>query len=619
MIIYIILALQLVLTNIDKVNVTRAAQSDYNVRFYHINLNVSDSSIYIEGFTRLIIEAEPGMQQINLDFSTRLSTDSVKINGQRAEYTHSLDKLVIERGENTGGLITAEVFYHGPGNTGINVSGIYNRSVSAWNKRVTWTLSEPYSAKNWFPCNQVLTDKADSVYVFLSTDKNLKAGSNGLLTNVVPLPDNRVRYEWKSRYPIAYYLISFAVSDYLDYSFYVRNTENTDSILVQNYIYNDSSYLNNNRTAINKTGDLLLLYSDLFGPYPFRNEKYGHCTAPFSGGMEHQTMTTLVSFSFLLVAHELAHQWFGDHVTCSSWQDIWINEGFASYAEYLANQYLVSQEVADDWMESTRDYVKSLPGGSIYVPSSFLTNEGRIFDSRLSYKKGAAVIHMLRHEIGNDSLFFGSLTSFLHKFGNGTASGEDFKMHLEEQTAMDFDQFFNQWYYGEGYPIHNINWEQKNDTLYISSLQTTSSGTAFFDVMLEFRLTGEDTDTIVSFRQASNYSTWKLYLPADIHTLQPDPNNWLIIDFATVARVKDSIDRNFRILPNPAKDKVTIKLRDPVGKFSLFVANTEGRILTKRTSSGQQEEIDVRQFPSGMYFVIIQYGQNTGYGKFIVN
>ncbi len=103
-------------------------------------------------------------------------------------------------------------------------------------------------------------------------------------------------------------------------------------------------YFKQNKAAIDKTGDLILLYSDLFGDYPFANEKYGHCVAPFGGGMEHQTMTTLVNFSFLLVAHELAHQWFGDFVTCSTWQDIWINEGFASYAEYLANQYLKSQE-----------------------------------------------------------------------------------------------------------------------------------------------------------------------------------------------------------------------------------------------------------------------------------
>ncbi len=90
--------------------------------------------------------------------------------------------------------------------------------------------------------------------------------------------------------------------------------------------------------------------------------------APSGGGMEHQTMTTLANFSFLLVAHELAHQWFGDYVTCKTWQDIWINEGFASYSEYLANQYLVSQTEADNWMVRTQNFVKSLPGGSVYVP-----------------------------------------------------------------------------------------------------------------------------------------------------------------------------------------------------------------------------------------------------------
>jgi hypothetical protein len=155
--------------------------------------------------------------------------------------------------------------------------------------------------------------------------------------------------------------------------------------------------------------------------------------------------------------------------------------------------------------------------------------------------------------------------------------------------------------------------------LYISSLQTASFDTPFFEVLIDFRVTGNGMDTLVSFRQTAGYSLWQVYLPGNVTSIQPDPGNWLLIDFASITNLDDGIGKGFRILPNPAKDKVTIRLEDPVSKFSLYVANTEGKILTRLDSSGQNEEIDVRRYPSGMYFVIIRYGQTTRYGKFIVN
>jgi aminopeptidase N len=229
----------------------------------------------------------------------------------------------------------------------------------------------------------------------------------------------------------------------MDYSFYIQKKNENDSILVQNFIYNNTTYFEQNKAAIDKTSDLILLFADLFGNYPFENEKYGHCIAPLGGGMEHQTMTTLANFSFLLVAHELAHQWFGDYITCSSWQDIWINEGFASYCEYISNQYLKSQEIADLWITNVQENVKSNPDGSVYIPENMIHDEDRIFDYRLTYNKGAAIIHMIRQEVGNDSLFE-TLASFIRKFKNGNASGLDFRDHLHVITGKDFTEFFNQ-------------------------------------------------------------------------------------------------------------------------------------------------------------------------------
>src|SRR5690606_34514429 len=132
------------------------------------------------------------------------------------------------------------------------------------------------------------------------------------------------------------------------------------------------------------TADFIELFSGLYGMYPFADEKYGHCMAPISGGMEHQTMTTQGFFEKSLTAHELAHQWWGDYVTCGTWANIWINEGFASYSEYLMLQNLFPSQAAGD-MQQRHTNIMSQAGGSVWVADS--TDESAIFDSRLVYNK----------------------------------------------------------------------------------------------------------------------------------------------------------------------------------------------------------------------------------------
>jgi aminopeptidase N len=596
----------------------------YNVLFYGFDLNVSDSSTYLSGSVSILLKSTVSqLQQVVLDFADELKTDSVMVNDSHSTYTHTLDELIVQLDQPLalGKKIMITVYYHGLGkNSGVS-SGIYNKYVSEWNKQVTWTLSEPFSAKDWFPCKQVLNDKADSVYIFLSTDNRLKAGSNGLLTAEVPLPDNRVRYEWKSRYPIAYYLISFTVGDYMDYSFYLKDKTENDSLLIQNYIYNDSAYLTQNKAAIDNTADLISLFSDLYGNYPFSKEKYGHCVAPFGGGMEHQTMTTLVNFSFLLVAHELAHQWFGDDVTCATWQDIWINEGFASYSEYLAYQYLKSQDVANSWITNCHAYIKSEPNGSIYVPADDALDEDRVFDYRLSYRKGAAIIHMLRHEIDNDKVFFGALTGFLEHFRHSNATGADFRDYLETYTGMELDVFFDQWYYGEGYPIHHITWHHRNDTLYINSLQTVSSKTPFFNVLLEFKVSLNNSDTLISLRQTDSFNTWQVYLPGVVNAIEADPHQWLIYELASLTNVKPEGSTTFiKIAPNPVREKVIVEFAtSPTDNYTMYLAGSTGRIITIKKQTGRREVIDVDGYPSGIYFIILSNNHTTHIGKFIIN
>jgi aminopeptidase N len=594
---------------------------NYDVRFYFLDLNISDTSTYVEGHVAVHITVNDKTgQQIMLDMLDLLHADTVKANQKKAVFSHSGNMLnitipVLPAGDS---LVVIDVFYHGLGKNAGDLSGIYNKINASSNKRITWTLSESFHAMSWFPCKQSLTDKADSVYVFLSTDKNLKAGSNGVLTASKDLPDNRVRYEWKCRHPIDYYLISFAVGDYMDYSFYAP-VNDTDSVLVQNYIYNTTDYFNQNKSLIDNTSDLIKLYSGLYGDYPYKDEKYGHCVAPAGGGMEHQTMTTLVSFSFLLVAHELSHQWFGDYVTCKTWQDIWINEGFASYSEYLANQYLVSQTEADSWITRTQDYVKSIPGGSVFVPADFADNEDRIFDYRLTYAKGAAIIHMIRQEVGNDELFFKILREFLKRYRNGTATGNDFRDLCTEMTGKSFDRFFEQWYYGEGFPTLAVNWFHRNDTLYVRSLETPSATTPLFNSLVEYQVSLINHDTIITHRQESGLDNWQVYLHGQITSVNVDPNHWLLMNVAGISRIGSYQETHFVVTPNPARDKITLHFSDPVNNYKLYLSDSAGRILFTEVANGTEKIIDVSKLAKGMYFVIVNEKNEIFQTRFIKN
>jgi aminopeptidase N len=454
-----------------------------------------------------------------------------------------------------------------------------------------------------------LSDKADSAYIFLTCNNNLKAGSNGLLTNIVPLPGNKLRYEWKTYYPIDYYLLSFTVSTYQEYNLYAHPAGLTDSILVQNYLYDNSGYLPYFQSLIDQTPGFIELLSDLYGMYPFKDEKYGHCTAPIGGGMEHQTMTTLSSFSFELIIHELGHQWFGDHVTCSNWQDIWVNEGFATYTHYLGLQNLVSQTDADQEMLTIHSDIMTAADGSIYVPISQIADEARIFDYRLTYEKGAAIIHTMRFILNDDILFFNVLRNFQSTYGFNVASAEDFKNMITTMSGYDFTDYFNQWYYGEGYPTYNVAWNQQGNNLdFVLSQQTSMPGvTPFFKLPVEIKFLWSGGDTIIRFDNTQNYQLFSANIPHVIQSLEIDPNNWIINDVGSISlSTKDNLFQQLiKYYPNPVTDKINVEIpAEYLSKSVMFtITDVTGKQIMELNPLTDHLKIDTRNLNKGIYFI----------------
>ena len=319
---------------------------NYNIVYHRAEWEVSPDQYYIKGaITSYFKSKTDGLSQVVFDMSSNLTVDSVKQRGSKLNFTfiNKLITVTLSNSLSNGILDSVTIYYQGePADNGF---GSFATGFTG-NSPVLWTLSEPYGAMDWWPCKQSLSDKIDSMDIYVKSGKNYMVGSNGKLMSEIISGDFKTTH-WKTRYPIATYLVAIAVAEYT----VLRDTALVDDnhlVEILDYAYPES--VTEAQLTSDYTVQAVELFSNLFIPYPFYKEKYGHAQFGWGGGMEHQTMTFLCCFYDMLITHELAHQWFGDYVTCGSWKDIWINEGFATYCEVLALEHFNSESVTS-WKE----------------------------------------------------------------------------------------------------------------------------------------------------------------------------------------------------------------------------------------------------------------------------
>ncbi len=591
----------------------------YNMNFIHLDLIVNSGNTSIEGSALIHAQVlSETLDTIYLELNKDFSIDSMRLNGELIApvFEHSEIFILVDE-MYQGDEINLITYYHGiSSSSGGFFSGVTTAFNETYGKNVTWTLSEPFSARDWFPVRQNLNDKIDSVYQYYTCVDSEMVGSNGNLTEIVDNGDGTKTYKWQSNYPISYYLLSFAVSDYMEYNIYAKPAQMPDdSVLIQNFIYNDASCLNAHQSNIDMSTDMLELLSEKYGLYPFSEEKYGNCLAEIGGGMEHQTMTTIGSFSFGLNIHEMGHMWYGDNITCATWSDIWINEGFASYTEYLGAEFLQSQSTANSWMNSAHNYVMGESGGSVYVPEDevYYGNEWRIFDGRLSYKKGAAILHQIRYLINDDEVFFEAMQNYTEEFTGSIATGIDFKNSIAGYTNLDFDSYFDQWYFGEGYPTYSIEYSYNSTGLFIAISQTTSSSTPFFDLPLEIRLDlGYGEDTIIRVPITDNLSTIQTEITDDFIIMQIDPNNWIINQTGSIVVGTKALENNMELVvgPNPTHDFIQISFKESDTPKDILISDLSGRVM-RQFRTDKDVKLDISDLNSGYYIVKVTDGETT--------
>ncbi len=580
-----------------KTAVALPAEDLYDVNYVKLDLAMTNASTTISGSASTSAIASQPMNQYVFQLNPAFAIDSLRFNGalttasgSGTARTATLNSPLIK-----GQAFTVRVWYHGTpsAGSGFFTVGVLNGVSSLWGARVTCTLSQPYEAKDWWPCKQSLQDKIDSSDVWLTVDDTLKAGSNGLLKAVTSIPGAKKRYEWSSRYPIDYYLISASVGPYVDYSYYQHFSGSSDSMLVQSFIYNNPATLPFFRSNIDSVGLELDYFSQLFGRYPFWKEKYGHCMAPINGGMENQTMTTLGGFSGpffgTVPPHELAHQWFGDHVTCGTWGDIWLNEGFAGYSEYLFNEHFRGAAAARSWLATAhydaQNGVTSRPDSSVYVGDT--VDEQRIFDTRLTYNKGASVVHLLRYLAPSDSVFFASLRAYQQRYAFHTATTDSLRKTLQPFYKINLDTFFQDWIYGRGYPIYNARWNAGGGNACVRLTQTgTVAATPLYHLPVEVRFSGPQGDTTVRVNLTHAADSFGFHWSKPVTTVIVDPADWiphvtaslqqdptLVVTPAAISMV---VTPAFTVSPNPAHTQWLI---EGITKGSWRLCDLTGRVL----------------------------------------
>ncbi len=600
----------------NSLSVAQIAETErYNVHYYDLDLSMTNLNTSVSGTAEIHATANENLDSALFELFHTFTISEIRVNGTPVTYSRVNSAIKAPVNANTGDAFIIAVDYNGTPPTAatnpLGGSGMTNATSPSWGNKVTWSLSESFAAYEWWPCKQSLTDKADSSAVKLTVPNNCKGGSNGILENVVPLGNGTTRYEWKNRHMIDYYLISVAVAKYIEYNVYANPVGAPAPILIQNFIYDNPATLPNFQAEIDETVDFLELYSDLFGLYPFADEKYGHCMAPLSGGMEHQTMTTQGFFEKSLTSHELAHQWFGDNVTCASWTDIWVNEGFAAYSEYLMKEHLYPAETTQHLIDIHAN-IMSQPNGAVWVLDSL--NESRIFDGRLTYDKGAAIVHTFRFMVNDDATFFTALKNYQVHFKDSVAMGTDVQAELEAASGLDFTAAFDQWYYGEGYPTYSTRWNSVGSDLLLEITHTASASsvTPTFTNPLEIKFARSgQSDTTIRFDISSNLN--QFFVPA-IGTVTNisaiDPSNWIINKVGTtnhdvnfLAGLEEQMNvSSIQLFPNPSNSLITIQASQ---NCELSIYSTEGKTIGNHLVDGKLS-LDISAYRNGNYLFVFK-------------
>jgi aminopeptidase N len=510
---------------------TRELSTDTDVLHQNLDIEMVYSTDRISGSNTMTVKSlKNGLTQFTIRLRSQFAVTSCQVDGTNSSIStpgsNSYGRTItLPRAYNEGEVFTVYIAYNG---TAVS-RGFGSIEFTTINGQPgIFTLSEPYFAATWWPTKDgdfsQPGDNGDkfTMQLALTAPAAYVTASNGVLQGVDTLSGSRKRYRWASNYPIAPYLVSIGSTAYNTWT--LNYDYGTGTMPVQFYI-TPGSDSTGNRNAWSKCVDMLGVFRPVFGLYPFINEKYGMYEFVFGGGMEHQTITGQGTFSESVTAHELAHQWWGDAVTCKTWNHIWLNEGFASYGECIWDERKGGTVNGAALRSAINARKPSSVGGTVYV--SDVADINAIFSSTNSYNKGAWLVHMLRGVMGDDA-FFAGLANYRANREGGAATTEEMFSDMEEIAGYDLSWFMNQWVYSPGAPAYQYGWQtasingQNYLRLYLN--QNQSASYPVYTMPMEVRVNGVD------YKVWNDAKTEHFVIP--IHTaatsVSIDPDDWIL-------------------------------------------------------------------------------------------
>ncbi len=506
-------------------------QDRYDAKYYRLSLDLRDiegESITGDLLSRVLVTEGP-LDTLLFDLRDSMPVDSVLIDGVGTPYAQQdVDLTILPAAPlATGRTVEVRIYYHGhPAAAGFGAFGWWSHNGTP----IIWSLSEPEGAREWWPCKDRPDDKADSTDVYLRGPDWMVSTSNGRLVEETTNEDGSHTFHWRHRYPITTYLLCVTATNYqriVDRYF----PPTGDSMLIEHFVYPERYDAAVEDFSI--TPEAIGAFAERFGPYPFLNEKYGHTLFPWGGGMEHQTNTSygaaLVtgyhSYDWVAV-HELSHQWWGDMTSPADWRDVWLNEGFASWAEAVWYEHLSGTEAYRDYMTNVQ--VVFDPSGPIYDPAD-------LFDSNTVYNKGAWAVHMLRGVLG-DQVFYDAFHEYRARTAYRSTTTAEFQSILEEVSGRDLDWFFQSWIYGINRPHYSVSFLPIGPPGVPSvaiHLEQTQDGWGFFTMPVDLRidLSGGGSVTKRLWNDPEHLDV-EYDLPGVAANVVVDPDRWILKELA---------------------------------------------------------------------------------------
>ena len=603
--------------------------SPWDARRYTVTLKLLPSEKQLAGKAEITVanvSSEP-LSELRLDLLA-LQVDSVFAgsNPVSFERTSRQVRLALPEPVAPGDSVDLAVHYHGqPTNDGFG--GFFFTPEAAYTIGEGIHTDPPSMTRTWIPSLDHPSDKA-LFTLTASVPAPWTLASNGLLVSQSGV--DTVTYTWRSRYPMATYLFALAAADYDTFRQDVVLAPG-DTVPVVNYVYPNRRKAAQFDYAV--VPQALRFFSERFGRYPF--EKYGTALAPCRGAMEHQTLTTisdaLVNGSGrwqLVFVHELAHQWWGDLVTLASWEDIWLNEGFATYCEALFEEHAFGRESMVQLLDRYATDYFAAEGKR----GAFPIHAPEYMWGPTVYYKGAWVLHMLRFVVG-DSAFWRGLRTYRQRYQFGNASIRDFESVIEDVSGLDLKWFFDEWLYMPGHPLLGLDWNVGRSGHVNLTVRQEQTAGPLFRMPVEVELVGNggraELDTIW-IQALTDTFTLRTRLEK-VQDVVLDPNHWLLKELRNPRAFQPRRLELATPYPNPARNTVRIRFwsgKTPPGRVRLRIVDVRGRTvktLLDRPYYGSGaattwhllDERGVRVAP-GVYFIVLEFGGHRAIKKITV-